>query len=158
MRILILTLGNGRLCGDDAAGPLVFAALHERVLPDTVVLFDGRTSGLDLLAPLSEGYDVLIVVDAYRSGKPPGMVTRMEVQDFTPAPDAQTSIHDLDFPSTWQLARSCGYALPKKIVVFGIEPRTIQQGVVAISDEVAAAVPEVTAMVIAECERVLSKN
>lgn len=159
MTVLILVLGNPELRGDDALGTVIYEKLQEQALSPDVTVHNGMTGGWDLMIPLTDGHETLLLVDSLQGGGPPGTIYREEPDTFKPTrTTACISPHDLDFPTIWQAAVQMGYDLPKKIVVFGIEPKTIQQGVVAISEEVAAAVPKVTEMIIAECERVLSET
>lgn len=81
MRALVIGCGN-LLRGDDAAGPTLARRLRDRGLPAGVDCRDGGTGGIDV-ALWMRGVPRVILVDACRSGAPPG--TLLEWSDLDPA-------------------------------------------------------------------------
>ncbi|HUZ02314.1 MAG TPA: hydrogenase maturation protease [Thermomicrobiaceae bacterium] len=145
-RVVVVGLGN-RLRGDDAVGPLVAEQLSGRTPPDvSVVSHEGDPT--DLLEEW-DGAGLCVVVDAVWSGAGPGTLHRIEPLagplkfqlDFP-------SSHGFDLMSTVTLGRVLG-RLPRRLVVLGVEAASFERGA-ALSPEVAAALPAVVAVVLAE--------
>ena len=83
MKTLILGLGN-ILLQDEGVGVRVIERLHaDYVFPDHVLVLDGGTLGLDLLAYI-EDYSHIVIVDAVKAGKETGTLIRL-VNDEIPA-------------------------------------------------------------------------
>ena len=146
-KTLILGVGN-LLLSDDGVGVRVIHKLQEEhTLPAEVETVDGGTCGLDLLQFL-EGVDHLIVVDAANLGLPPGTIKRLE-GDAVPAFLSQkVSPHEINLPELLFSARLTGI-YPKKVVVFGIQPQTIETSL-DLSPPVAAQLDELVDRVLAE--------
>jgi len=128
----VIGIGNP-LRGDDAAGLAVASALGAEA-------FAGEPIGLiDAWA----GAGTVVVVDAMRSGAPPGTVVRADAGDgplptaFSPA----VSSHAIDLVAVIELARELG-RLPAGLEVIGIEGGTFATGV-GLSPAVERAVAEV---------------
>ena len=76
MGVLVLGVGNV-LLGDEGIGVHVVRELEARyVLPGAVEVVDGGTSGMDLLDVLASRERV-IIVDAVKTGDPPGTLVRL---------------------------------------------------------------------------------
>jgi hydrogenase maturation protease len=107
----VVGLGNA-FRGDDAAGLAVARALGD---DPRVIAHDGEP--IDLLDAW-DGADEAILVDAARSGAPPGMIHRL---DGLAAPaGVGGSTHLLGLAETLALARTLGRA-PARVTVYGIE-------------------------------------
>ncbi|HMF16031.1 MAG TPA: hydrogenase maturation protease, partial [Gemmataceae bacterium] len=76
-RILIAGIGN-IFFGDDAFGVEVVRCLTKRKMPPGVRVIDFGIRGIDLVYALSEGWDLMILVDAVRRGGKPGTVYLIE--------------------------------------------------------------------------------
>ncbi|MGQ0571870.1 MAG: hydrogenase maturation protease [Armatimonadota bacterium] len=147
-RVLVAGMGN-LLHGDDGFGIEVVRRLHERAdLPPGVRVIDVGIGGIPLVQELLDGYELLIIVDAVRRGKPPGTVVTLrpelpETRDL-PAEEIGAMVGDphTTTPSrVLLLARALG-ALPGEIVIVGCEPLKYEEMSLTLSAPVAAAVDE----------------
>lgn len=125
MTMLVLGVGNPDR-GDDAAGPLVAAALAE------VVGIEARQVTADpsaiLTDPLWDTAEQVRLVDTVRTGQRPGSVHRWSGQrlvDHVPATGGGT--HDLGIATTLHLAQALG-RLPPTLEVIGIEGAVFEVG------------------------------
>ena len=140
---LVIGIGN-RFRRDDGVGPAVLDALAGRVLGHDLVEADGEPARL---LEAWDGVDVVVVVDAARTGAPPGTCRRFEptAGDDLPAGGA-TSSHAPGVAAAWQLGRSLG-RLPQRLVLVVVEAGDLGEGP-GLSAEVAAAVPEAAGAVL----------
>jgi hydrogenase maturation protease len=78
---------------------------------------------------LWDGADEVIVVDAARSGAPPGTIHRIDPTS-QPLPEGvlATSTHSVGVASTIEMARALG-RLPDRVTVYGIEVSDLTRGV-----------------------------
>lgn len=135
MNVLVLGVGN-ILMGDDGVGIRAVEEIKKRYyIPENVEIIDGGTSGLDLL-PFIADKDYLIIIDAIKSGATPGTVLMAEGDDVPARFRMRISPHQLGISELLATAVLTG-DLPKNIVLFGIEPKTIQLGI-NLSNEVKA--------------------
>lgn len=149
-KTLILGVGN-LLLSDDGIGVRVIQELQDKyTLPAEVETVDGGTCGLDLLHFL-EGVDHLIVVDAANMGLPPGSIKRLEGEAVPAFLSQKVSPHEINLPELLFSAKLTGI-YPKKVVVFGIQPQTIETGL-DLSPPVAAQLEELTRLVFSEASR-----
>lgn len=146
-KTLILGVGN-LLMSDDGVGVHVIQRLNEsQVLPEEVQAVDGGTCGLDLLQYF-DGVEHLIVVDAANLSQPPGSIQRM-VGEQVPAFLAQkVSPHEINLPELLFSAKLTGL-YPKRVVVLGVQPQTIDTGV-DLSPAVAGQVDELVLRIMQE--------
>jgi hydrogenase maturation protease len=134
--------------GDDAVGATVGRAVAAHVPEVTVVEHEDPTALLDVWA----GHDPVVVVDAVRSGAPPGTVHRLETGRRGPPVRAQTwtqtghgGTHAIGLAEMVELGRVLG-RLPERLVVVGIEAEQFDHGAplsAAVAAAVAAAVEQV---------------
>jgi hydrogenase maturation protease len=130
--------------GDDAVGPL--AAERLRAAGGTVLdCADDPTRLLDLW----DGYDTVVVVDAVRSGAPPGTLHRRDAGDG-PLPEdvGLASTHAVGIADALELARALGRA-PRRVVVVGVEAASFATGT-TLSPAVAAAMDDLVAAALEE--------
>ena len=114
-RSAVACLGN-RFRGDDAVGLLVGDRLRETGI-DVQECEDEPTRLLDSWGDV----DLLVLVDATRSGSPPGTVRRLDASAQALTGDVGlTSSHAFGVAETIELARALG-CLPAQVVVYGIE-------------------------------------
>jgi len=178
---LVLGIGN-ILLKDEGVGVHVVQALHNAETPPGVELYDGGTFGIDLIDTIA-GRKRVIVVDAVQADKPPATVLRFTDKELriadcglrieTEAPgraggfyphacvglDPQfairnsqsLSLHQVGLLETLLMARQLGCA-PEEVVIFGIVPKDMSPGL-ELSEEVAAVVPKVVELVLAELRR-----
>ncbi len=147
--ILILGIGN-ILLRDEGVGVRVIEQMQKLRLPDDVELVDGGTAGADLLDVLAERRKV-IVIDAVQADCEPGTVLRFSADDLTRPDGVGMSLHELGLGEALIMTRQLGCA-PEDVVVFGIKPREITCGL-ELSEEIAASVPKVVKLVLAEIEK-----
>ena len=140
---IVICAGN-RFRQDDGAGLAVAAELRG-VVP--VVEVTGEAT--ELLQAWEEA-ELAVVVDAVRSGNPPGTVRRLT----TDSPDARfvgmtaTSTHGSGLEAAIGLGRAFG-CLPARLVIYGIEAARTGEGE-GLSPRVKAAVPDVARRVLEE--------
>lgn len=132
-QVVVIGLGNA-MRGDDAAG--LHAARRLAHEPGVAVrMHEGEGVGLlDLWADA----DVVIVVDAVRSGAPPGTIHRMDAST-QPLPTAvdRASSHAIGAAAAIELARALD-SLPARVVFYGVEGSDFALGA-ALSPPVAEA-------------------
>ena len=98
-----------------------------------------------------EGADDVFVLDAVRSGSPPGIVHRIDASTGPiPATLSAASTHTLGVGEAIELARALG-RLPARLVLYGIEAERIAAGA-DLTPAVAAAVDDAVARVLAELD------
>lgn len=136
----VIGIGND-LRGDDAVGLEVVRGIHDaRTDIDTAL---HQRDGIGLLE-LWRGAGAVVLVDAMRSGRPPGTVDRIEVSTVSlPASMSFGSSHAVGVGEAIELARALG-ELPARVVIYGIEGAQFDLGR-GLSDEVAASVSDVVA-------------
>lgn len=121
-RALVVGVGN-RMRGDDAAGPLVADALGARGFDAVEHAGDGAA-----LIELWAGRDRVVVVDAMRSGAPPGTIRRLDAaREALPSGLFHASSHAFGVAEAVETARALG-RLPASLVVYGIEGRAFAHG------------------------------
>jgi hydrogenase maturation protease len=148
MTTAVIGLGNPLLT-DDGVGLVLLEALRADGWT-AVDLVDGGTWGLSLLPTLADCYRVL-VLDAVRSGHPPGTVVRGSDDDIPRLYRYPLSPHQIDLCEVLAAAEMSG-GLPEHIEVIGVEPASTDGPCVKLSDVVAAAVPRA----LTEARRVLA--
>jgi hydrogenase maturation protease len=133
-----LVVGVGQVDrGDDALGPQVVARLADR-LPEGVAVVSVPTAVR--LVEVWEGFDQVVVVDAVRSGRPPGDVTVWVLTDAPlPARPGAGGTHGFGVAEAVELARVMG-RLPRRLVLVGVEAAGFAHGA-PVSPAVAAALP-----------------
>ena len=164
--VLILGVGN-ILLGDEGVGVHVVKTIEARVaagdlaLPEGVEVCDGGTLGLDLV-DLMENRRKVVVVDAMEADAAPATVLRFTAEDLARFRQGEAplrrgearreavdlSLHQVGLFEALAMARQLGCA-PEEVVIFGIVPKDMSPGL-ELSAEVAAVVPEVIRMVLAE--------
>jgi hydrogenase maturation protease len=113
MKRMVIGVGNPTR-GDDGAG----LEVARRVV--SVEAHQALQGSYELM-DVWEGADEVIVVDAARSGAPPGTVHRFDAHDEQlPIGLLATSTHSVGVVETIEMARLLG-RLPKRVVVYGIE-------------------------------------
>ncbi len=122
----IIGMGNP-LMSDEGIGIHVIAQLQQMTLGDSVEVLDLGTSGMRALHEL-EGRDMVVFVDCALMGTEPGTIRRFTPEDVeTKKIQPRLSLHEGDLLNTIALAKRLGTA-PERIVIFGIEPKTIDPG------------------------------
>lgn len=123
VELLVLGLGNP-LCGDDGAGIAAVARLAEAwSAPEGTLVLDGGTLGLALLPYLLEARRA-ILVDAVRTGDPPGTIFRLRGDDVAHAAAGKLSPHQVGVADLLDSVRLLGGG-PEELVLVGIAPERI---------------------------------
>lgn len=120
--VLILGCGNPDRA-DDAAGLLVARRLR-------VLGIQAREHGGEALALIDawSGSADVLVVDAVKSGAPPGTITIWDARTFAlPVGHLRCSTHALGVTEAIELARALD-RLPRKLIVVGIEGLRFDRG------------------------------
>ena len=114
----VIGLGNPDR-GDDALGILVIRALRGRV-PEDVALLEDTGAPLFVLEQFQQ-FDALILVDAVRSGSPPGTLHCFDGREIPPGVRARSfSSHGMCVHDALGLGEALGL-LPKIVRVVGVE-------------------------------------
>jgi hydrogenase maturation protease len=136
---LVLGIGNAWQ-GDDAAGLIAADRLRE-LAPAGIEVRELEGEPVSLVEAWDGAADVYLI-DAVRSGSPPGTVHRLDATDEAlPATLSAASTHTLGIGEAIELARALG-RLPRRVVLYGIEAESIHAGA-SLTPAVAAAVDEV---------------
>jgi hydrogenase maturation protease len=143
---LVMGIGN-ILLRDEGVGVRVIEAMRGADLPHRAEFVDAGTAGADLVDLIADRQK-LIIVDAIEAGSPPGTVFRLTPEDLAPADGASISLHQIGLVESLAIAGHLG-CRPREIVVVAIQPGEIAPGL-ALTGEVAAAVPKAIALVMAE--------
>lgn len=150
MKILVLGLGN-TIMTDDGFGVEVVTTLASRYhFQGSVQLLDGGTLGLDLL-PYLEGVEALLIVDALDMRAAPGQIFRLAGDEVPRAFASKLSVHQMGLQDLLAVAELLGH-VPRDLVVWGVQPESIEMGT-ALTATVAAAVEPVVTRVLDELRR-----
>ena len=144
----MIGIGNPQR-GDDGTGNRALAALAADPPPGSE-LVEAPGDMLALFERWAEA-DEVILIDAMAPGEAPGRIVRIDAgrAALKPALENFASSHVFNLAEAIELARALG-RLPRRLIVFGIEGATFTPGA-ALSDAVAAALPELVRQVREEC-------
>jgi hydrogenase maturation protease len=145
MRIVVLGVGN-ILLSDEGLGVRAVERLPQAYcLPPEVELIDGGTCGMELLEDL-EHLDALIMVDAIRSGKPPGTPIRLAGDAIPVFFKTKLSPHQVGLCDVLATLEFLGRA-PKDTAILGLQPHSLALGM-DLSSEIEARMPELLRMIV----------
>ena len=151
MDILVLGIGNVLLT-DEGIGVRALKELERRfTFSADVELLDGGTAGIELLRHIRHR-DYLIIIDAMKCSQEPGTVVRVAGADVPAAFRTRISPHQLGL-SDLLAAAMLTDELPKNLVLFGVEPASIDIGL-DLSDTVEACVDKLVNAVAEELRAV----
>lgn len=137
----ILLIGVGNLYRQDDGAGIVAVRCLRPLLPEWVECIE-RAGDLTALLKDWQGYDLVIVVDAMRSGRPAGEVVLLDLSQHPQPADARFfSTHAMGLNEAVALAHALN-RLPPKLVVYGIEGKHFDEGE-GLSPEVVKAVEDV---------------
>lgn len=125
-RILIACIGN-IFFGDDGFGVEVARRLQGRGAghyPENVEVNDFGLRGMDLAYSLLDGYDTVVLIDAFPQGGTPGTLYLIEpdLSNLKPEPGMATPDgHSMDPVKVLAFAKTLG-APPTRILLVGCEP------------------------------------
>ena len=136
--------------GDDAVGLWVARRVAELAPPDVVVVEHEDPTGL---LDLWRGSALAVVVDAVRSGAPPGTLLVLDAgTDAGPltadawASTGRGGTHDFGLAAAVELGRAL-HSLPRRLVLVGVEVASMEHGA-ALSPAVRAALDAAVAAVV----------
>ncbi|MFD0339097.1 hydrogenase maturation protease [Streptomyces sp. NPDC127117] len=138
-RVLVAGIGNLFL-GDDGFGPEVVRRLaRDGGMPPQVRVVDYGIRGMHLAYDLLDGYDALVLVDAYPGGGAPGEVTvlRIGVEDLG---SGEFDAHGMNPVAVLSNLDQLGGTLPLTYLV-GCTPAGVEEGI-GLGEAVDSAVPE----------------
>ena len=147
MRIIILGVGN-ILLSDEGIGVHAANALAASYnLPPEVEVIDGGTSAMDCVDAIASA-DLLVIADAMRGGRAPGVITRLEGGDLQAFFRTKISPHQVGLCDV--LATLLIHGLePKRTVLIGIEPKSFALGLEP-TPALAARIPAMIDALVAE--------
>jgi hydrogenase maturation protease len=139
----VVVAGLGNLHRHDDAAGLIVAEAVERTATGEVVNIGPIEDPLDLLG-VWDGARLALVVDAVRTGAPPGTVHHLELQadaaDRATLPERpQVSTHGIGLAGVLRLAVATGTA-PSRVTAVGIEGENFERGQ-GLTHAVQAAIP-----------------
>ena len=119
VRTLILGVGSSILT-DDSVGLVVAGILEKRLASrDDVDVGFNEEAGFSLLEE-SLGYDRLVVVDSILTGRDPGTVTRLGLDDLGRTIHSN-SPHGANLATVMELGRQQEMDVPSVVVIYAIE-------------------------------------
>ncbi|WP_399041351.1 hydrogenase maturation protease [Streptomyces sp. 3330] len=139
---------------DDGFGVETARLLADRDLPGHVEVVDIGVRGVHLAYQLLDGYDTLVLVDATARGEAPGTlyVIEHDVGDGAPPPGAAPALDghrmtpDAVLALLGTLCAGTGGEPPRRVLVVGCEPATVDEGV-GLSPPVSDAVPKAVRLI-----------
>ena len=148
---ILIGVGNV-LLSDEGVGIHIVRQLKKRDFSKLVEIHEIGTSSFELLNVI-EGNSRVIIVDAVRMDEKPGTVKEIDliIEDDISLLPQFTSLHQLDLISTLKMAKGV-IDLPKKIVLIGIEPASLDAGI-ELSKLVEAAIPKAISEIIKSIDK-----
>jgi hydrogenase maturation protease len=149
--ILVAGIGNIFL-GDDGFGVEVVKRLAGWSIPNGVRVADFGIRGFDLTYALQDGYETVILLDAYPHGESPGTLYVVEPDvdalDSANSPEGVVETHGMNPMNVLRMAKAMNGRLGKVLLV-GCEPATIggEDGQMGLSEPVEAAVEDAVKVV-----------
>ncbi len=138
-KALVVCVGNS-LVGDDAVGCAVCEILAREPLPCGARLQLLGVGGISLLECL-EGESIMIVVDAVQLGDDPGTIHVLDWDELPPAAAGVVSAHGVGLREAIALGRLLSpEAMPRKVLVIGVEGVSFDTIGAPMTPEVASAV------------------
>jgi hydrogenase maturation protease len=124
-KALVIGIGN-EFRGDDAFGLCVVREVQQLNLPGIEVL-EHHGEGASLME-LWKGHQIVMIVDAVRSGVAPGTLYRLDAsQGRIPANILTQSSHEFGVAQAIETARALG-TLPPLLILFGAEAAQFELG------------------------------
>jgi hydrogenase maturation protease len=126
-RITILGIGN-TLFSDEGVGIHLLPMLAEEFKDEeNIEIIEGLTDGMRLLGPVEDAKN-LIIIDAINAGKEPGTIITLTGDEIPAYFGIKMSIHQLGFQEVL-LAAKMRERYPKRIVMFGMQPASLELGI-----------------------------
>jgi hydrogenase maturation protease len=152
--ILIAGVGN-LLQGDDGFGIEVANRLLKRDdLPASVKVIETGIGGMSLVQELMDGYDALMILDAYSKGGMPGQLYLLEpvLPDLSnlSVSEKRDYFADTHYATPMRALSLLAHVstLPKTIRIVGCEPEQLDDLRIGLSPPVAGAIDQAVTMVV----------
>lgn len=160
-RILVAGIGN-IFCGDDGFGVEVAKRMASGPLLAGVRVIDFGIRGFDLAYAMQDGYETIILVDAYPHGQAPGTVSLIEPDlsglcEATDEPrQGVVETHGMNPMNVLRMAKAMNGGL-KKVLLVGCEPAFLggEEGHIGLSEPVQQAVEQAEQLVASVAEKLL---
>jgi len=121
----VIGVGN-EFRGDDAVG-IVAARELRRILPDQTPVIELSGEGASLIEAFGAA-DFIVIIDAVRSGAPPGTIHRIDPRtENIPSFFKPGSSHAFGVSEAIETAKLLG-RLPSRVILFGIEGESFDPG------------------------------
>ncbi|WP_017755246.1 HyaD/HybD family hydrogenase maturation endopeptidase [Calidifontibacillus oryziterrae] len=154
-KITILGIGN-TLYSDEGVGVHILPLLEKELAGyENVEIIEGATDGIRLLGPVEEA-DYLVIIDAINAGKAGGTIITITDDEIPQYFGVKMSIHQLGFQEVL-FAAKIREQLPKKMVMIGVQPESLQFGI-EMSQTVKDVLPTVVKMVVVQVEKWCKEN
>lgn len=160
-KIIVVGLGNPILT-DDGVGVKVAYEVERALgpnLPENLTITEASVGGIRLME-LLVGYEHVILIDALltKPGGNPGEIYQMSLDDLRDISPTQhsTSAHDTSLVTALEVGRQMGMDLPMSFSIYAITVENILDFNEQPTPAVAATIPEVTRMVLAEIEEIIA--
>ncbi|MGG0717318.1 HyaD/HybD family hydrogenase maturation endopeptidase [Robertmurraya massiliosenegalensis] len=126
-KIVIIGIGN-TIYSDEGVGVHMIPYLEEALAGyQNVEIVEGATDGMKLLEPVEDA-DYLIIVDAINAKKRDGELITIRNEEIPQYFGIKMSIHQVGFQEVLFAAR-LQERLPVEMVMFGIQPASLELGV-----------------------------
>lgn len=159
-KVLVAGIGNIFL-GDDGFGVEVVKRVLAGPFPAGARVVDFGIRSFDLTYALQDGYDTVILVDAYPHGQAPGTVSLIEpdLSQLGDANEAVVETHSMNPLMVLRMARAMGGNL-KRVLLIGCEPATFggEEGHMGLSPPVEAAIEGAVHMVLSTLGKALQPS
>ncbi len=147
MKILVLGIGN-LILQDEGLGIQAIQQLQAQFeIPPEIEILDGGTSGMELLTPISDA-EQIIILDAVKTGKPAGTIVRLDNEEIPTFFRTKVSPHQIGLADVLAAATLTD-SMPRNLVLFGVEPLEIDLGM-ELSVPVAEQMPRLIQMIVDE--------
>lgn len=144
-KITVLGIGNILLQDEGLGVRTIEKLIQNYQFPNYIQVLDGGTLGMGLL-PFLEGTSKLIIVDAISGKLPPGSIYKLKNDDVKVYFQQMVSLHDLGIQDVLATMEVLDKPI-KEIVVFGMQPKTIEVGL-ELSSVVAPGIDELIGLII----------
>lgn len=139
-KITILGIGN-TLYTDEGIGVHILPFLEQELKGySEIEIIEGATDGIRLLEPVEDA-ERLIIIDAINAGEEPGSLIVLHNDDIPAYFGIKMSIHQLGFQEVL-LAAKLRERLPEEMVLFGIQPESLEFGI-GITETIEQQIPAV---------------
>ena len=147
MRIVVLGVGN-ILLSDEGVGVRAIEQLRaDYALPPEVEILDGGTCAMEMLDDLARA-DHLLIVDAVRSGQPPGTIVKIAGDDVPVFFKTKLSPHQIGLSDVLATLALTGEQ-PGATTIIGVEPESLETAM-ALTPTVAAQMPKLVGILAEE--------